>query len=101
LDRVKFINAAHSYPYLINYKEAGDTKISRFKSKGHTLGIKHNHSSNNEHEEEIKIMEYELKEDSLICLFSSGLTSNTDKSDKDFGNCASTINFMKRFYEYF
>ncbi|KAB8039459.1 SpoIIE family protein phosphatase [Silvanigrella paludirubra] len=94
LDRVKFINAAHSYPYLINYKEAGDTKISRFKSKGHTLGIKHNHFSNNEHEEEIKIMEYELKEDSLICLFSSGLTSNTDKSDKDFGE-----KNLKKFFE--
>lgn len=94
LDRVKFINAAHSFPYLINYKEAGETKISRFKSKGHTLGIKNAPKHVTEQEEEIKIMEYELNEDSLICLFSTGLTSNTDKSEKEFGE-----KNLKKFFE--
>jgi serine phosphatase RsbU (regulator of sigma subunit) len=94
MDRVKFINAAHSFPYLVNYKEAGDTKITRFKSRGQTLGFKSTDNPVSEHDEEIKVIEYEFKEDSLICLFSNGLTANTDKEEKDFGE-----KNLKKFFE--
>ena len=57
LDRVKFINAAQTFPFIINYKENGESKITRFKSKGHPLGFKKANVLQSEEEEEIKITE--------------------------------------------
>lgn len=90
INRVKFINAAYSFPYLINYEETGETKITRFKSRGQLLG----HKTSSEHDEEIKVIEYEFKENSLICLFSNGLTANTNKEKKDFSE-----KNLKKFFE--
>ena len=94
MDRVKFINAAHTFPYLINYNENGEIKITRFKSKGRGLGFKNSTHSSPEHEEEIKVIDYEFKENSMICLFSNGLTANTDKEEKEFGE-----KNLKKFFE--
>ena len=60
LSRVKFINAGHNFPYLVEYSEKDEIKISRFKTKGHSLGIKQNNLSLPE--EELKIVEYEFKD---------------------------------------
>ncbi|APJ03318.1 SpoIIE family protein phosphatase [Silvanigrella aquatica] len=94
LDRVKFINAGHTFPYLINYYDGKETKITRFKSKGQLLGNKSAENASAESEEEIKVVEYEFKENSIICLFSNGLTANTDKEKKDFGE-----KNLKKFFE--
>ncbi|WGL59331.1 SpoIIE family protein phosphatase [Pigmentibacter sp. JX0631] len=82
LNRVKFINAGHSFPYLVEYNEKDEIKISRFKSKGHSLGVKQNNSSLAE--EEIKITEYEFKDTAMILLFTAGIVNNKDKFEKDY-----------------
>ncbi|MGY3804055.1 PP2C family protein-serine/threonine phosphatase [Pigmentibacter ruber] len=82
LSRVKFINAGHNFPYLVEYSEKDEIKISRFKTKGHSLGIKQNNLSLPE--EELKIVEYEFKDKSLIFLYTSGLITNKDKFDKEY-----------------
>lgn len=94
LDRVKFINAAHSFPYHIHYKDNGEIKITRFKSRGHIIGYKNPVTTNPEFDEELKVVEYEFKENSMICLFSNGLTGNTDKEEQDFGE-----KNLKKFFE--
>lgn len=82
LNRIKFINAGHNFPYHIEYKEKDEIKISRFKTKGHSLGIKKTIGS--EAHEEIKIAEYEYNNNSIIFLFTNGIIINKDKLDKDF-----------------
>ncbi len=82
LNRIKFINAGHNFPYLIEYKEKDEIKISRFKAKGHSLGIKKSAAS--ETQEEIKIAEYEYNNGSMLFLFTNGIIINKDKFDKEF-----------------
>lgn len=92
INRVKFINAGHLFPYLIEYAEKDKIKISRFKTKGHSLGLKNSNNTGNE--EEIKIAEYEFNNNSALLLFTNGLINNKNPENTEYNEKS-----LKKFLE--
>lgn len=86
MSHFKFFNAGHTFPYLINYTDNEEIKITRLKSRGHTLGYKSlDRIPPHDEELEIKATEYEFRPNSIIFLFTDGLTENTNKTEHEFG----------------
>ena len=81
LKHFSFVNAAHNFPFLVEYTEMDNCVVKRLVLGGLRLGNKIDESE----EVEIKINNYEFNENTILILFTDGLTENMNHEGNEYG----------------
>ncbi|WP_186648489.1 SpoIIE family protein phosphatase [Fluviispira vulneris] len=81
LKSFSFINAAHNFPFLVDYTESESWTVKRLVLGGYRLGNKIDYSDI----DNIKINTYEFTDKTILILFTDGLVENMNDKEIPYG----------------
>lgn len=87
-----YLNAGHNHPFIVSYKDTNNIEIKKALLSGHILG--HVPDENSKNQAEIQINKFEFKNDSMLILYTDGLTENANKLGEQYDE-----NRLKKFFQ--
>ncbi|KAB8033692.1 PP2C family protein-serine/threonine phosphatase [Fluviispira multicolorata] len=81
MKRFSFINAAHNFPFLVDYTTSEDCIVKRLVLGGYRLGNRIEYKDI----EDIKINTYDFNDKTILILFTDGLIENTNDKEIVYG----------------